>query len=211
MDARSPSHPTAHLALVGDDVVLLDVTKDAYFCLPGAAGAWRALQNGEASRDARQLADVLAAAGYRRRDAPRETRRARPLRDLRDAPWPEVRVADVWRLGRAWVDYLRHYRRRSFEHLLRYATVDRPAARGPEVFRAARIFERLVVWLPVSGKCLVRSFLLMRFLHHSGLAADWVFGVAVWPFKAHCWIEADGVALDDAPERLATYTPILAT
>ena len=210
MDASTPSTPTVQLTLVGDDAVFLDIARDAYFCLPGAAGAWRALQAGEASGDAGQLAEVLAAAGYVRSEAPRETRRAAPVRDLRDAPWPEVRAADIWRLGRAWVDYLRHYRGRPFAHLLRYATADRPSGGGPEVVRAARAFERLVVWLPVSGKCLVRSFLLLRFLHHSGLTAEWVFGVAVWPFKAHCWLEADGVALDDAPERLAAYVPILA-
>lgn len=210
MDASTPSTPTVLLTLVGDDAVLLDIARDAYFCLPGAAGAWRELQAGEASGDAGQLAEVLAAAGYVQRESPRETRREAPLRDLRDAPWPEVRAADVWRLGRAWVDYLRHYRGRPFAHLLRYATAARPAGGGPEVVRAARAFERLAVWLPVSGKCLVRSFLLLRFLHHSGLTAEWVFGVAVWPFKAHCWVEADGVALDDAPERLAAYVPILA-
>lgn len=210
MTPATSSPPNVHLTLVGDDAVLLDIARDGYACLPGAARAWRALQAGDGSREARQLADVLAAASYARQDAPRETRRAAPLRDIRDAPWPEVRVADVWRLGRAWVDYLRHYRGRPFDHLLRYATADRPSAGGPEVVRAARAFERLVVWLPVSGKCLVRSFLLLRFLRHSGLTAAWVFGVAVWPFKAHCWVEADGVALDDAPERLAAYTPILA-
>lgn len=209
MDA-STSPPNVHLTLVRDDAVLLDIARDAYFCLPGAASAWRALQNGEATRDARQLAGVLSAANYARQGSPRETRRALPLRDVRDAPWPEIRVADLWRLGRAWADYLRHYRGRPFAHLLRYATADRRACGGSEVVRAARAFERLAVWLPVSGKCLVRSFLLLRFLHHSGLSAEWVFGVAVWPFKAHCWVESDGVALDDAPERLAAYTPILA-
>lgn len=210
MDTRSPSQPTVHLTLVGSDAVILDIANDAYFCLPGATGAWRALQNGEASDDARQLAEVLTVASYSRHNTPRETRRAAPLRDVRDAPWPEVRAADIWSLGRAWVDYLRHYRGRPFAHLLRYATADRPSGGGLDVIRAARAFERLIVWLPVSGKCLVRSFLLLRFLHHSGLSAEWVFGVAVWPFKAHCWVESDGVALDDAPERLATYTPILA-
>lgn len=210
MDASTPHPPNVHLTLVGDDAVLLDIAKDAYFCLPDAAKAWRALQTGEASREARQLAEILATANYARHDRPRETRRDAPLRDLRDAPWPKVRIVDIWRLGRAWVDYLRHYRGRPFAHLLRYATADRPSGDDPEVIRAARLFERLAVWLPVSGKCLVRSFILLRFLHHSGLTAEWVFGVAVWPFKAHCWVEADGVALDDAPERLAAYTPILA-
>jgi hypothetical protein len=210
MDALASPRPTVCLTLVGGDAVLLDIARDAYFCLPGAAGAWRALQAGDVSREARQLADVLAGAGYLRRDTPRETRRATPRRDLRDLAWPKVRAADVWRLGRAWLDYLRHYRGRPFAHLLRYATNDRPSGGGPDVARAARVFERLAVWLPVSGKCLVRSFLLLRFLHHSGHSAEWVFGVAVWPFKAHCWVEADGVALDDAPERLVAYVPILA-
>jgi len=207
-----PPHPVAHVALVGDDLVLLDAAKDAYYCLPSAAGAWRALRDGAATDAADALARLLAASGYLGQAGPCETRRPLPQAGLAHDAAPAIRAADIWRLLRAWWDYLRHYEGRGFAHLLRAATRDRPTdpvARA-DCLRAAQVFSRLIVWLPVSGKCLVRSFLLLRFLHHSGATAAWVFGVAVWPFKAHCWLEADGVALDDAPERLAGYTPILA-
>jgi hypothetical protein len=76
------------------------------------------------------------------------------------------------------------------------------------VAEAARAFWRMSPWLPIEGECLVRSALLMRFLQRRGLEADWVFGVRLWPFTAHCWVQLDGVCLNDDVERLTSYTPI---
>ena len=56
----------------------------------------------------------------------------------------------------------------------------------------------------------MRSFVLLRFLQRSGLNARWVIGVRTWPFSAHCWLQIDDTALDDAWERLVVYEPILA-
>ncbi|MFZ5685691.1 MAG: lasso peptide biosynthesis B2 protein [Pseudomonadota bacterium] len=205
-----------HATPVGDDLVLLDVGRDAYVCLPGAAGPWSAGQSDPHDPQARALAEALAAGGLLamqgpapRRPAPRL---ARPAAGLAPEPSSDVRPTDLLRLLRAWLDFQRHYRGRPFAHLLAAATDGRPAAPADAAERArlARVFHRLAVWLPLPAKCLARSFVLLRFLHLSGATAEWRFGVALWPFRAHCWLEADGVVLDDAPERLAPYTPILA-
>ena len=79
-----------------------------------------------------------------------------------------------------------------------------------ETLRLARVFQRVAVWLPMPRKCLVRSFVLLRFLQRSGLNARWVFGVRTWPFAAHCWLQLEDTVLDDLVERLAAYEPILA-
>ena len=41
-------------------------------------------------------------------------------------------------------------------------------------------------------------------------AAVWVFGVRTWPFSAHCWLQIGDAVLDDDPERVGIYPPILA-
>jgi hypothetical protein len=71
-------------------------------------------------------------------------------------------------------------------------------------------FIRLMPWAPYQGACLHRAFLLLFMLRASGADAIWVFGVRTWPFSAHCWLQVGDSVLDDDPERVSLYTPILA-
>lgn len=69
-------------------------------------------------------------------------------------------------------------------------------------FTAARI------WIPDPYVCLFDSLCLMRFLLAHGLKADLVFGVRARPFAAHCWVECDGIILDDGGEDCASFAEI---
>lgn len=57
--------------------------------------------------------------------------------------------------------------------------------------------------------CRYRSLCLLRFLTLYGVCADWVFGVRLSPFQAHCWIEADGYVLNDDAGNVREYRRIL--
>ena len=46
-------------------------------------------------------------------------------------------------------------------------------------------------------------------LRRAGQNAAWVFGVRTWPFSAHCWLQIGDAVLDDDPERVSRYTPIM--
>jgi hypothetical protein len=52
--------------------------------------------------------------------------------------------------------------------------------------------------------------MLLRLLHAKGLDAHWVFGVRTWPFQAHCWLQCEDLVLDDQPDRVRAFTPIMA-
>lgn len=204
-----------HAVTIGDDVVLLDVAGDAYFCAPDGRRLLRLDDEGRViSPIAPDLAAPLLAAGLVAAGArvPVAALKARPLRALGSCESDRVSPRDLWRLCGALFDYAVRYRWRSFSDILRFA-----ARRGGdggcslrEVERVSRVFQRAVIWLPIPGQCLVRSFVLLRFLQRSGCRATWVFGVQTWPFAAHCWLQHEGLALDDTPERLALYEPILA-
>jgi hypothetical protein len=71
------------------------------------------------------------------------------------------------------------------------------------------VFRRVAPWLPLDGACLFRSGFLLGYLESLGHRVDWVFGVRTWPFRAHCWLQAGDVALDDEAERLIAYHPIM--
>ena len=69
-------------------------------------------------------------------------------------------------------------------------------------------FERLRPWYPRARVCLFDSLALTNFLLAFGHAPMIVMGVRATPFAAHCWVESDGVCLNDAAETCRSYTPI---
>jgi hypothetical protein len=88
----------------------------------------------------------------------------------------------------------------------------RPVARldSTRVAAVTAAFTRLMPWVPGQGACLHRAFLLLFMLRRAGADAVWVFGVRTWPFSAHCWVQVGDAVLDDDPERVSRYTPIMA-
>lgn len=57
--------------------------------------------------------------------------------------------------------------------------------------------------------CLFDSLALIEFLAYYRLYPQWVFGVVVEPFGAHCWVQHDQYVLNDRPEYVRGYTPIM--
>jgi hypothetical protein len=110
------------------------------------------------------------------------------------------------------VDAAAGYRRRTLSQLVDQAASGRASPEPRPTSNAiliARRSQALAPLLPLSAKCLLRSFLLLRQLRAAGEDALWVFGVRTWPFAAHCWLQAGEVVLDDDWERVRGYAPIL--
>lgn len=206
-----------HAVRCGEDAVLLDERADAYLCLPSRGALVvgpGAVRLDVASR--RRLAD--AGLVPREGDAappPRGGRSPPPRPDrsaVPDAP-PSPRPGDLrdglWLLA----ETFRFYRGRSFAQVLdraRTARAGRSASPADDALLAAAArFHGWLPYAPAPAKCLLRSFMLLRLLQSKGFQADWVFGVRTWPFAAHCWLQAGRVVLDDVPERLDVYEPIL--
>lgn len=59
-------------------------------------------------------------------------------------------------------------------------------------------------------ECLFDSLVLVELLARHRLFPHWLFGVTTNPFKAHSWVQAGDHVLNDQPERVARFTPILA-
>ncbi|KCZ48654.1 hypothetical protein HY17_16255 [Hyphomonas sp. CY54-11-8] len=58
--------------------------------------------------------------------------------------------------------------------------------------------------------CRYTSLALLHYLSAAGLCADWVFGVRLSPFSAHCWLEFNGLLLTDETLTVREFTPIMA-
>jgi hypothetical protein len=201
-----------HAVCIDDDIVVLDLRTDTYLCVPGAA----APSGPAATRpDESRLCGLLVQAGLVDAAAPMAFARApRATADLEDAVAGRLQWRDLFEAARATADVLLAYRRRSLSQLVTLASARSPVELSPDAeeraLQLARAFRRWSVLCPVPGKCLVRSFMLLRYLQRHGASAVWVFGVRTWPFRAHCWLQVGSVVIDDAYERLVAYSPILA-
>lgn len=198
------------MAKVGEDVALLDLRTDAYACLAGV-GEDLALTDGGVRADL-GLLGLLADAGLLAQDRPPSRRPLPPAAarelDPRRLRWPLAHapnlVTAAWRAVRVGPGA-------PIRDLI--AALPPPPRSTPDPRRVASVvsgFRRMLPWVPRQGACLYRAFVLLTMLRQAGQDATWVFGVRTWPFGAHCWLQLEEAVLDDDPERVARYTPIMA-
>jgi Transglutaminase-like superfamily len=87
--------------------------------------------------------------------------------------------------------------------------------RAPETADALRTsvaaFLRLRPLLfSAKDRCLHDSLALSQYLLRDGHPAIWVVGVRTHPFRAHSWVQSENLVLNDQPEHVRGFTPILA-
>lgn len=70
-------------------------------------------------------------------------------------------------------------------------------------------FGRLRPLHPSARRCLFDSLALVEFLALYQVHPVWTFGVRLDPWMAHCWVELDGVLLNETLEKAAQFTPIM--
>jgi hypothetical protein len=58
-------------------------------------------------------------------------------------------------------------------------------------------------------RCLLSSLVLLRYLSLLNISSTLEFSVRTSPFSAHCWVEYDGVVLNDFKDRPKDYSKIL--
>jgi hypothetical protein len=206
--------------MIDADLVFLDVANDGYVCLPDAAAEVRlANDRRSVSVSTTCLTEDLRLSGLIREIGAAEPALAShlPARPIASAlPFNPGRGQwrDLPQLTRATLDIAVAYRGRPFARLLQEAREIRRSGRSVDatttLLEVIERFHRWIPYAPVSGKCLLRSFMLLRLLQRAGHDAQWVFGVATWPFRAHCWLQCGEMVLDDTVERLVPFHPILA-
>lgn len=80
-----------------------------------------------------------------------------------------------------------------------------------EIARLVHVFRRLRAYVfSANGRCLIHALTLVNFLRLYGVHATWVIGVKTDPWAAHSWAQFGSYLLDTTPERVCSFTPILA-
>lgn len=61
----------------------------------------------------------------------------------------------------------------------------------------------------IRDRCLHDSLALVGFMAAEGMFPRWVIGVQTQPFGAHSWVQSGGTVLNDHPDRVRRFRPIL--
>lgn len=73
----------------------------------------------------------------------------------------------------------------------------------------ARIYDQLRPILPKNRICLYDSLVFYRFCSIYRVYPTIVFGVTMYPFAAHCWVQSGEYILNDYPQNIKRYNPIM--
>lgn len=81
---------------------------------------------------------------------------------------------------------------------------------NPMQVRASKYAVSLAAaFVPARILCLERSLVLYHKLKRSGVPVALRLGVRAYPFAAHAWVELEGSPVNETPDFLKDFTPIL--
>jgi hypothetical protein len=208
--------PHVSFAIVDDRPVFLDLRRDRYLALEGSAQSGFGTLCRGCVPDTPTLARLLATGLFMEGPKPAElapvrfptAQKALPARPVQSLSLTEVVEIGflLWRTRLA-------LRSRPLEQLIescrRRARQNSCGLASDASVTIASRFRRARAWVPIKPSCLQDSLALHRWLGRFGAGADLVIGVKLYPFAAHCWLQAGDILLNDAPETVAAFTPIL--
>jgi hypothetical protein len=222
----------------GQHVILMDLERDKYVAVVpaqrlarwvrgwpvGTAPETRSLEDADGNADA--LVSQLLAHGMLVTD-PQAGKPAVPVTTIRPQrsllefdldTRPKANAGQLWRFGGSCLQAQLSLKLRPIQSIVE-AMRERKARREAGVTGDAdpvrlrllvTAFARLrPLFYTLRAACLLDSLTLLHFLGAEGIHPDWVFGVKTDPFDAHCWIQQGEVLLNDIPDRVRQYSPIL--
>ena len=202
--------------------VFLDLAADRYFCLPPAADrAFRVLLTSQASeeaitsaRQALQPLNILATPTQ----GSCATKPVLPVPRLSSMEQPLGRPHPGLTLHAIAVQLVSAVRFKT----LRLETIVRALARrrrrstlsvaqptADKIDRLVCAFHATRALISRQDQCLRCSIALLNFLSVYNVFPRLVIGVRANPFAAHAWVQIDDLVLNDGPDAIRGYTPIL--
>lgn len=217
-----------HWGLVDDCVVFLDVRHDKYRCLAeGHSATFRAMMNGGypvggSSPTAAKLMRVLEEGGLITRNPSRGRACSSPSiekptmslfaitgqRLLRIAPHQTSRFFCAAISASAQLRFQsleRVIARMEARHLVR----DGRSLNMDSLSELTRTFRTLRPAYPRRYLCRFDSLALLNFLAAYELYPQWVYGVRLRPFSAHCWVQTGHFVVNDYVENVCLYAPVM--
>ncbi|KAK0351488.1 hypothetical protein LTR94_024771 [Friedmanniomyces endolithicus] len=85
----------------------------------------------------------------------------------------------------------------------------RAPATPAQIASALNGFSAVRPWYPVKPVCRIDHPAIALLLWKKGVDASLIWGAALHPFRAHCWVQAGDIAINETDEAARDYAPIL--
>ena len=236
--AHSPYYLAKHAFTCFADhhMVFLDLQTDEYSCLGREdSDAVRDILTGDGETEVRRtdntddtvagaVVDALLQKGLLVRNEadgkqvcqPSVAEPIRSTASLLDGPVPDVRPSHVWNFFAACARASCSLRWNSIERTVRGVQkfsrreiVDTHARDESTIIDLFRVYRGLRPFYPRPYLCMFDSLSLVLFLASYDVYPQWVYGVKIEPFAAHCWVQAGGLVVNDIVDNVREYTPIM--
>ena len=202
-------------------LVFLDVPRDRYVCLEeGAEAAFRqTILQGALTREDPALEALVRQGIVARADRPQSPQRPPDIAPversaLERAASIKPSRTSVLQAGMAVLAARYSLRRKglaqTLEALARRSIVEEAdTSKTDKITGIAAAFARLDLYLSPSGQCLPRSIAIASVLARQSISARLVIAVRLRPFLAHSWVQAGSLVVNDRPDVVRTFSPIL--
>lgn len=208
--------PHVSFAWVDDQAIFLDLRRDRYVALNGAAAeAFAELRADANSRCSDERAATLLATDlFLRSPDPSKIMPARTEAPDRDLPPDGGRPAlrDALRVLVLAIASRRAVRRQPLVAVIARQRQFPARRSGPVSARTLALAQRFLrarALIPIKPVCLQDSLALRSWLAAHCAPSSLVLGVRLDPFAAHCWVQHGRTVLNDSADRVAPYVPIL--
>jgi len=196
---------------VGGEVIFLDLPRDRYFALSPSAADLLARMVGSVA-DPRDIAGTPLEALF---EESKEPAFFAPFHlqvpsVMIDASASSSSARDLAAVCHAHVDAYARLRLQPLHRILRALKPEPPHSNcSADVASLVAAFGKSDAVISRQDRCLWKALALVLYLRRKGVRARLVFGVAVRPFHAHCWVQTDEALLIDEPDVVAGFVPIL--
>lgn len=209
--------PSVRYATIGDDIILLDITANRYFAIPLAKrpSFLRMLSRSDLSTsDYRELkvyleCGMIVEGEYTNPCPPLSTTDLKPLNLARTILKPENLVRAILGRQRSRIEL----KIRSFSGILsgiaKSKQIDGMSRSVEDMHLIASSFRHTSGLFARHDQCLPLSIALVRECIRHRLPAQLVLGVQTTPFNAHAWVQIDNTLINDDPDFVKDFTPIL--
>jgi hypothetical protein len=131
----------------------------------------------------------------------------------------QIRLADFYTFAAACISAAVSLRFIPFERVVgRVVQRKRRNVASARAFESGRVSELVTIFRVMRSftfiarnHCLFHALALINFLSSYGYYPTWVIGVNTRPWGAHSWVQHEHYVLDDTPEDIRYYTPILSS
>jgi len=119
-------------------------------------------------------------------------------------------VLEIWMLiARARRALSRHALKPLLEALKRHRLAVTAPVPAVDTAGLAGRFRKARALVPIAPSCLQDSIALGIWLARRSSRPTIVFGVKLDPFAAHCWVQTEAAILNDAPDTVSQFAPVL--